>query len=441
MDCNAVRDKLTLLTDDDLPAEEALAVRRHLAECGECAAISRDLDRLSQELRALPQPPVPADLRLRIGRALDAEAASKASPVAPGSSVLGTIAPYLAAAAVVALAFALASFVAQPRHRASRVAKTTAPLADAARAPSAPPPAEEGIDASAESEASEPAPSTSRDEAEAVRKAIATIEELQNKRKLRDADGELLRDLPPPATGNSEEGIVTIPPHEGVGAPGSGSKPPGTFASERGSGHPALPPAEPTVIDMRFLPPNDPSVGDTAQGMVEVSSREAIPEVVVTATGDAGLRIDKPGGVLYRGPLQAGEAVRVPVPMVASKSGSHEVNITVDSDAPGGDTELKVFVPSFKNAAAPRPESSPGDKPVSIVFKNTPIRQALMDIGKQAKLRIEIPQGLGAERISRDIRGVPAKAALQAVAESGGYTVTEAAGVYRISRKPDSQPD
>ncbi len=441
MDCNAVQDKLTLLADNDLPAEEALAIRRHLAECGDCATIGRDLDRLSQELRALPQPPVPADLRLRISRALDAEDAPKASPAPLSSSVLGAIAPYLAAAAVIALAFALASFLAPPRHRASRVAKTTAPLAGAARTPAAPGPAAEGIAAPAESEASEPAPNTSRDEAKAVREAIATIEELQNKRKLRDADGELLSNWPPPATGNPEGGIVNVPPHEGTGAPGSGSKPSGTFASERGSNDVAPPPTEPTVIDMRFLPPDDPSVGDTAQGMVEVSSREAIPEVVVTATGDAGLRIDKPGGVLYRGPLQAGEAVRVPVPMVASKSGSHEVNITVDSDAPGGDTELKVFVPSFRSAPAPRPETSPADKPVSLVFKNTPIRQALMDIAKQASLRIEIPQGLGAERISRDIRGVPAKAAIRAVAESGGYTVTEADGIFKISRKSDSQSD
>jgi hypothetical protein len=192
---------------------------------------------------------------------------------------------------------------------------------------------------------------------------------------------------------------------------------------------------------MRFLPPDSPAVGSTAQGVVEVSSRETIPEAVVTATGDDGLRIDKPGGVLYRGPLQAGEVVRVPVPMVASKSGSHEVSINVDSDAPGGDTQLKVFVPGFKSTPPPRAATSPGDKPISIVFKNTPIRQALMDIGAKAKLRIEIPEGLGTERISRDIRNVPAKAAVRAIAESGGYTVTEADGVYKITRGSGGAPD
>ena len=127
--------------------------------------------------------------------------------------------------------------------------------------------------------------------------------------------------------------------------------------------------------------------------------------------------------------------------MVASKSGSHELEIGVESDAPGGNATLKVFVPSFKSAPAPRPETSPGDKPVSLVFKNVPIRQALMDIGRQAKLRVEIPEGLGSERVSRDVRGVPAKAALRAVAEAGGYSVTEADGVYKIKRAANTSAD
>jgi len=163
--------------------------------------------------------------------------------------------------------------------------------------------------------------------------------------------------------------------------------------------------------------------------------------VVVTAEGDEGLRIGKPDGVLYRGPLRAGETVRVPLPMVASKSGSHELEIGVESAAPGGSSKLKVFVPSFSSAPAPRPETSAGDQPVSLVFKNVPIRQALMDIGRQAKLRVEIPEGLGAERISRDVRGVPAKAALRAIAEAGGYSVTEAEGVYTIKRATTTSAD
>ena len=268
------------------------------------------------------------------------------------------------------------------------------------------------------------------------------IEKFQKERRLRAMDDELLWDMPPPTEGSPGTGVVAVPPHEGVGAAGPGSKPPGTFA--RGAETPGAPPiatpAEPTAIDMRFVPPEAPVVGTAAHGVVEVSARESIPEVVVTAAGDQGLAVDKPGGVLYRGPLRAGEMVRVPVPMTASQAGSHEMQIDVQSDAPGGTTQLKVFLPTFKSGPAPRPTASPGDKPVSLVFKNVPIRQALMDIAKQAKLRIEIPEGLGTERVSRDVRSVPAKAALRAVAEAGGYSVTEADGVFRIARGSADNP-
>ncbi len=440
MECNAAQDRLSRLSDGDLPAEEILAVRSHLAECADCAALYRDVDRLSHELRALPQPPVPADLRFRIGLALDTGATSRATAPAAGQSLLGTVAPYLAAAAVIVLGLGIASFVAQPRHESSRVAKTTVPLTDGTRPPLASEPAEQPVHPSAESEGSKPRSDSSLEEANAVRKAIAEIEKLQKEKQLRDRDEEILRGPWPPEADNAEGGIVAIRPHEGAEPPGPGTKPPGTFGGGRET-TPPVPPAEPTVIDVRFLPPETPAVGSTARGIVEVSSGETIPEVVVTATGDDGLSIDKPGGVLYRGPLQAGEAVRVPLPMLASKSGSHEVTINVDSDVPGGDTQLKVFVPSFKSTPARRPETSPADKPVSMVFKNTPIRQALMDIARQAKLRIEIPEGLGTERISRDIRNVPAKAAVRAIAESGGYTVTEAEGVFRIARKSGNSSD
>lgn len=440
MECSAAQDRLSLLADDDLPAEEVLAVRSHLAECRQCARAHQDIDRLSRELRLLPQPPVPADLRSRIGRALDREAPAVAATRESGRSVLATVAPYLAAAAVIALAFGLVSFLAPPRHQASRVAKSAVPLTESTRASAARESTEGPAATPAEDKASEPAPNSATDEADAVRKAVAAIEKLQKDRQLRERDDELLRGLPPALDGTPGGGIVTIRPYGEAGAPGAGSKPPRTFGG-RDEPVPPAPPAEPTIIDIRFLPPDSPAVGSAAQGVVEVSSREAIPEVLVTATGDEGLAIDKPGGVLYRGPLQAGEAVRVPLPMVASKSGSHEVSIDVESDAPGGDTQLKVFVPSFKSAPPARPETSPGDKPVSMVFKNTPIRQALMDIARQAALRIEIPEGLGTERISRDIRNVPAKAAVQAIAESGGYTVTEADGVFKVGRKSAGNSD
>jgi hypothetical protein len=159
---------------------------------------------------------------------------------------------------------------------------------------------------------------------------------------------------------------------------------------------------------------------------------------VVSATGDEGLTIDKPDGTLYAGPLRAGETLRVPVPMTASQDGLHEIRIQVQSDAPGASTDLKAFVPNFRGGSreAPRAGASPADKPVNLVFKNAPVRQALLDIAKQAGVRLDMAEGLGAERISQDVRGVPARAALRAVAESGGYRVEETGGVFKVTRAP-----
>jgi hypothetical protein len=72
---------------------------------------------------------------------------------------------------------------------------------------------------------------------------------------------------------------------------------------------------------------------------------------------------------------------------------------------------------------------------VSLVFQNAPIRQALMDVARQGRLRMEMAEGLGAERISRDVRGVPARAAFRAIAEAGGYEVTERDGVFHVARR------
>jgi len=236
------------------------------------------------------------------------------------------------------------------------------------------------------------------------------------------------------------------PGREGSAPNGSGAPPgtrPGTFATPPLGGEPSVqPPKAPTQIDVNFRPPDQPLVGVGVYGVVEVAARDSLPRVVVTAGGDEGLAINKPEGMLYVGPLKAGETLRIPVPMTASKAGLHEIGIRVESDAPGGTTDLKAFVPNFRTSDAPKPvaPAGPADRPVNLVFKNASVRQALLDIAKQAGLRLEMAEGLGAERTSQDVRGVPARAALRAVAETGGYQVDEVGEVFRVTRTARPNP-
>jgi hypothetical protein len=79
---------------------------------------------------------------------------------------------------------------------------------------------------------------------------------------------------------------------------------------------------------------------------------------------------------------------------------------------------LAIMLPNFREPTepAPAPRTPSADKPVNLILRNTPVRQALMDIARQASLRMEMAEGLGAERKPRR-RGVR-RAALRTVAEA-----------------------
>ena len=429
MNCGVVRDKMNLAAEGELPAEEMLVIRAHLAECEACGAAYREVLRLVDDLRSLPRPKPPVGLRARIGLALNAVDEAEAAERTGVRSLWEVAGPYLAAAAVIAIAFALATLVSRP-HFMRQVARAPAGMTSPVESPGD---GKTGLPVEAPESAITQPPAGKADSpdarsAAAVAEANRRIREAQEKEAMKGRDRQ---PWPPDLAPGRSKG-----PGEGPPGEPSGTRP-GTFRAPLW-GEKAIPaPKVPTQIDVSFRPPSEPVVGATVNGIVELSARDGIPRVVVTASGDPGLTIDKPGGVVYSGPLRAGETMRVPVPMTASQGGLHEVSIDVESDAPGGNTNVKAFIPNFRTGGAPAPPPatpSPADKPVNLVFKNAPVRQALLDIAKQAGLRIEMAEGLGRERISQDVRGVPARAALRAVAEEGGYQVDEAGGVFKVTR-------
>ncbi|MGQ9729918.1 MAG: anti-sigma factor family protein [Candidatus Zipacnadales bacterium] len=432
-------DRLTALAEGELPAEEALQVRAHLAECAECGTAWREVTALLEELHRLPVPQPPVDLRPRITMALNGVEVDRFGHHLPGHRSLWEITgPYLAAAAVIALAFALATVLTKPRST-GRVARV---LEQTAEPSLTQPPEAEGKAKVSTTERKPTALSTKEQEAaEAARQASKAIQDLQEREAMLAADEALL--WPEQTEPGHAEGVASHLEMAGGTAQGGLAEPPGTtpgtFSAPLETTGKVQSATAPTQIEIRFRPPAEPLVGQTVYGHAEISAQETLASATVSATGDSTLAIDKPGGVLYEGPLRAGETVTVPVPMTASKAGLHELAIKVEADAPGAHTEVKAFVPNFREAAEPRPQPSPADKPINLVFKNTPLRQALLDVAKQAGLRLEMAEDLGHERVSRDVRGVPARAALRALAEAGGYVVEEVNGVFRIRQASESR--
>ena len=249
------------------------------------------------------------------------------------------------------------------------------------------------------------------------------------------------------ASGSTETPALTEPPTEAPdikvrpprGETGRSSPPPTTFgpsdsgpaggATGRGTGSAAA--SAVPAARMDFTPPAQPVVGQEAHAQAAITVSSDVPRAVVTATGDADLKIPVPGGRVYEGPLQAGAVKRIPIPLVASAPGAHELTITLRSDAPGADTTLTVQVAGFVRAAAGA--SIPAaERTVDIVFNGTPIRRALADIARKTGVRITVDESVGEERIRKDLRGIPAGAAIRAIADSAGYAVDEQDGVFRI---------
>ncbi|MBM3472224.1 MAG: hypothetical protein FJX75_02985, partial [Armatimonadetes bacterium] len=313
MNCGTVREKMSLVAEGELPAEELLVIRAHLAECGACGAAYRELRQLVEDLRSLPRPRPPVGLRARIGLALDAVEEAEATERTVVRSLWEVAGPYLAAAAVVAIAFGLATLVSRP-HSRGQVARVPMGVTNAVESPKEGLPAAPGPNVTPPT-ASKMGPSDAQSDA-TVADANRRIREAQDKAAMQGRDA---KQPWPPELGTGRSSGVGGAPTEPLGTREN------TFRAPV-DGQETIPTLNvPTQIDVNFRPPSEPVVGTSVSGTVEVSARDSIPRVLVTASGDEGLTIDKPGGVLYSGPLRAGDVVRVPVPMTASQAGLHEV--------------------------------------------------------------------------------------------------------------------
>ncbi len=117
-------EKLSALLDDELPAEEAAALRAEIERRPELQRRLAELAAVDAGLRALPTRPVPADLRARVGARVDAERETPARrDPAPRRRRWREVAAFAAAAAALAL-FVLPRLRSDPEPTPEVVART-----------------------------------------------------------------------------------------------------------------------------------------------------------------------------------------------------------------------------------------------------------------------------------------------------------------------------
>jgi hypothetical protein len=68
------------------------------------------------------------------------------------------------------------------------------------------------------------------------------------------------------------------------------------------------------------------------------------------------------------------------------------------------------------------------------VFRETEVRDALLAVGRQTGVRIELAPEVKGQRVNADLQGVPMEAALRIICEGAGYRLTPQDGGYAVAK-------
>jgi len=203
-------------------------------------------------------------------------------------------------------------------------------------------------------------------------------------------------------------------------------------------------PAEPAVaagVRLNFVPPKSREVGRAAVAAVVLEADVEVDDAVVKVTAMDRLQLTNasPSGVVYSGRLRAGQRTTVAVGMMAQEAGRQQLRITVRSRVPQANADVEVDVDGFTaplDATMPMKPTADaaarGD--VSLVFGETEIREAILAVGRQAGVRVDVDEGVGGQRVNAQLQQVPAEAALRILAEEGGYRLEGDSGGYRVTK-------
>ncbi len=182
---------------------------------------------------------------------------------------------------------------------------------------------------------------------------------------------------------------------------------------------------EGTPFTVGVTPPHAKTTGTIVPATIRIETEADVARARVTVTGSAYLDVvnAREDGVVFDGPLAAGQQTVLSVRMLAHRPGDASITMRVRSTDPVVDTRLTVGMGEFSEAVPP-PE-----RPVQFNFVGTPVREAVAEISRQSGMSVIVDPGVGEATVTaRADDPVPAAAALRAVADAAGLQVTEADG-------------
>jgi hypothetical protein len=126
----------------------------------------------------------------------------------------------------------------------------------------------------------------------------------------------------------------------------------------------------------------------------------------------------------------------VPVEIIVSRPGTARLRVLLHSDKPELNSPLPVTTPAFAPAPAGQTPRDAGQIEVRLAFDETPLRDAFMQIGREAGVRVVPGEAVDRRPVTVDFgRGVPLPAALRILADVGDCEVVHSRDTYRIEAK------
>jgi hypothetical protein len=493
MQCEQCREQFGQLHDGALSPEQAAAMRRHMADCADCAAGYAQFAVAVDSVRSLEPVSPPPRLLAQISSALD-EIPAPSSP-AQRAVRLG---PWLAAAACFAVIF-----VGIMKHTNYSLPPTLEPQAQSPHPPRSmsseamPAPAMDDAEVDAETEAgkasavvAESAPDAREAEEISATTARSPDEGEPTGRATRRVVAPPVRaegsHPPVPASERHDETDPAVPPpprleravqpevaaeqtakaarsaggvRPEITAAGSG--PTRLLTDDKASQHaerteatvkyfdttptkaatemgavPTPAKGQPSKLFVRFIPPRVRRVGLPVTAAVTLNAAAAFPDVAVRVETLAGLRLaTAQDSCIYRGPLAADDTEKIEFKLLADRQGTHRLRVSVETPVAGLQAQMEVILPDFEVGDDSAAATDALGHSVTVTFKETPLRQAFLELARQGRISLVLASTVGNERVTYSCIETPAGSVVRILAETHGYEITVEDNSYYISKK------
>ncbi len=200
---------------------------------------------------------------------------------------------------------------------------------------------------------------------------------------------------------------------------------PGPMYLDAGEGAASARVGEGTPFTVGVTPPHERVTGTVVPATIRLETEADVARARVTVAGSEDLELIGLGddGLVFDGPLTAGQQTVLSVRMFSREAGTQSMTLRLRSTDPIVDTQLDVRMGDFTEPVAP------AERPVQFDFVGVPIREAVSEVTRQSGMSVIVAPGVGDATVTaRADDPVPAAAALRAIAEAAGLTVTERDG-------------